>query len=517
MTTAAAVLIASAVGQPASAETVLKIRMLGDLKIIDPVINTASPIRDMGYMVWDTLFATDADGKIQPQMAEKNEVSADGNVHTITLRDGLKWHDGKPVTAADCVASIERWMQKDAFGKELKANLGKIEAVDAKTLRITMNNYGGLVLQALGKPGANVPFMMPERLAKTPVDQPVTEAIGSGPFKMIEWTPGSRVVYVKNQDYVPRKEPASGMAGGKVAKVDRIERIHIPDDTAAVNALIAGEVDYVENIPPDLIPLVETNKNIEVHVRDKLGKNLQIVLNHKQPPFDNAKVRHAVQYALSQKEFMEAYFGEQTNLYKLCPSVFFCGAPYESSANGERVMTQDFEKAKALLAEAKYDGTPLVVLHPTDQKEQNDWVAVLVQSLRKAGFKVDDQTMDLATMFSRRANNKPVSEGGWHIFTTGWGGVDQMHPATNVYVTGACDQGWFGWACDKELQDLRKGFFAATTDAGRKAAAERIQARVHDVVPYIPMGQNFAVHAWSKKLEGVLDGPAFSFWNVSKK
>ena len=503
---------------PASAETVLRIRMPGDLKQIDPLWTSSYPVRDMAYLIYDTLFAMDAKFNPRPQMVDKYDISADGTVYSFTLRDHLKWHDGKPVTSADCIASLERWMTKDGLGRELARQLDRFEATDARSFKIVLKRPWGLTLTALAKVSSYVPFMMPERLAKTPPDKDITEPIGSGPFKMKvdEWNPGSKIVYVKNPDYVPRNEPASGLAGGKSAKVDRIERIHIPDDTSAVNALIAGEIDYIDDLAADMTPLVEASPDLLRQVRDPLGRGTQVVLNHTQPPFDNIKVRQAVQWALSQKEFMQALFGKRTERFRLCPSMYLCGGPYESDANSERVMGLDVDKAKALLKEAGYDGTPIVVLHPTDQKLQDDWCTVLVQSLRRVGFTVDDQVIDLATMFSRRASRKPAKEGGWHAFVTGWGGVDLMNPATNVFLTGACDKAWYGWPCDKELQDLSAAFFTAPDEASRKAIATKLQIRSMDVVTYVPMGQDYMLAVWNKKVNGIGPSPVPIFWNVSK-
>ncbi len=513
----AAFLVAGALS-PAMGESVLRIKATGDLKQIDPLWTSSYPVRDMAYLVWDTLFAMDAKFNVQPQMVGKYEISGDGKTYSFTLRDGLKWHDGKAVSSADCIASIERWLKKDSLGGVMAGYVDHFEAVDANTFKLVLKEPWGLTLAALGKISSYVPFMMPERLAKTPPDKDVTEPIGSGPFimKIDEWVPGSKVVYVKNPGYVPRAEPASGMAGAKIAKVDRIERLHMPDDLSAINALIAGEIDYIEDVPADMSPLIQAQPDLVMKARDPLGRSTQIVLNHTQPPFNNVKVRQAVQLALSQKEFTQALYGSRTERFRICPAMFFCGGPYESDANSERVMTLDPAKAKALLKEAGYDGTPITVLHPSDLKLQDDQCTVLVQALRRAGFTVDDQIMDLATMFSRRTNKGTVKEGGWHAFVTGWGGVDLMSPATNVYMTGACDKAWFGWPCDKELQDLRAAFFKATDEAERKAIATKMQARGMEIVTYIPMSQDFLVQAWSKKLSGVIDAPVSVFWNVSK-
>src|SRR5205814_5857435 len=230
----------------AQAETVLRIVMNSDLKILDPIWNTAFVIRDHGYMIYDTLFATDAEGEIRPQMVDKTEVSADKLTHTFTLRDGLVWHDGQPVTAEDCVASIKRWAAKDSTGQKLMTFVDGLEVKDAKTFVMKLKSPTGLVLLGLGKPSSNVPFMMPKRVAETDPNTQISDFTGSGPFifKRDEWKPGDKTVYVKNDKYKPRSEPASGFAGGNIAKVDRVEWLAMSDQQQIINALLAGEIDY---------------------------------------------------------------------------------------------------------------------------------------------------------------------------------------------------------------------------------------------------------------------------------
>jgi peptide/nickel transport system substrate-binding protein len=506
------------VAAPAFAESVLRINMTGDLKQIDPLWTTSYPVRDMSYLIYDTLFSTDANYKIQPQMVDTYTISPDGLVYTFTLRDGLKWHDGPPVTSADCIASLDRWMQKDTLGGALKSHVDHFEKVDDKTFKLILKEPWGSTLAALGKISSYVPFMMPERMAKTPPDKPNTEAIGSGPYmmKMDEWVPGSKIVYVKNPNYVPRKEPPSMMAGGKIAGVDRIERIVIPDELSAVNALIAGEIDYMETISPDLIKLVEGNPNIAVGPRGSLGIGAEIVPNFLQPPLNDVRIRQAMQYAIDEKQIQQAYNGDRSDLYKVCASLLYCGGPYTSDVNSTRSTTHDPAKAKALLKEAGYDGTPLVFLHATDQKWYDDVASVAIQQLRDAGFVIEDRRVDIATLFSLRTKKDPVSAGGWHIINSGWSGADMMDPATNVFMTGACDKAWFGWACDEELQKLRTSYLAARTDEERKDIAIKMQARAQDVVPYVNAGQSLQVSAWRKNVTGIIDAPVQILWNVAK-
>src|SRR5580700_2555524 len=263
---------------------------------------TAYIVRDFGYMVYDTLLAEDANFKVQPQMAEW-KISDDKLTYTFTLRDGLKWHDGTPVTAEDCVASLKRWGKADGMGQKLMDFTASIEATDPKTITLKLKEPYGLVLDSIGKPSSLVPFMMPKRLAETPPGTPVPELIGSGPFKFVqaEFQPGVKAVFEKNTDYVPRKEPPSWTSGGKVVKVDRVEWITMADAQTAVNALQSGDIDFLEVPSYDILPVLAADKNLVVETTNKLGNQTVGRMNFLLPPFDNVKVRRAAFLALNQK------------------------------------------------------------------------------------------------------------------------------------------------------------------------------------------------------------------------
>ena len=275
----------------AHAGTTLRAVMHSDLKILDPIWTTAYIVRNHGYMIYDTLFATDANGEIKPQMVGKYDVSPDQLTHTFTLRDGLVWHDGQPVTAEDCVASIKRWAVKDTSGQKLMTFVAAIEAKDAKTFALQLREPTGLVLLALGKPSSNVPFMMPKRVAETDPNTQISDFVGSGPFifKQDEWKPGDKTVYIKNDNYKPRSEPTSGLAGGKVVKVDRVEWLAISDHQQTVNALLAGEIDFVESPPHDLLPLALANPDIKAVELNTSGNQYSFHMNWLHKPFDNQK------------------------------------------------------------------------------------------------------------------------------------------------------------------------------------------------------------------------------------
>jgi peptide/nickel transport system substrate-binding protein len=215
---------------------------------LDPINVTAYITRNHGYMIYDTLFGTDAQGAIKPQMVDKWTTSADKKTWTFTLRDKLEFHDGKPVTGEDVVASLKRWGARDTFGQKLMTFVDRMDSPDAKTFRILLKEPTGIVLDALGKPSSNVPFIMPKRVAETDPFKVIDDNTGSGPyiFKKDEYKPGVQSIYVKNPKYVPRSEPPSGTTGGKIAKVDRVEWLALKDAQTQQNALLAGEIDMIE-------------------------------------------------------------------------------------------------------------------------------------------------------------------------------------------------------------------------------------------------------------------------------
>jgi peptide/nickel transport system substrate-binding protein len=502
----------------AAGKTIVAV-MHSDLRTIDPGFTTAYITRDHGYMVYDTLLAEDADFKIQPQMADW-KVSDNRLTYTFTLRDGLKWHDGTPVTAEDCVASLKRWGKNDGMGQKLMDFTASIEATDARTITLKLKEPYGLVLESIGKPSSLVPFMMPKRLAETPPGKQIPEQIGSGPFKFVaaEFQPGVKAVYEKNADYVPRKEPPSWTSGGKVVKVDRVEWITMADAQTAVNALQSGDIDFMENPAFDILPVLSANPDLKVDTLSKLGFQTLGRMNFLFPPFDNVKVRRAAFLAMNQKDVLDALVGNP-EYYRICGAVFICDTPLASDVGSETLVRGDgMAEAKKLLAESGYDGTPVVLLAPGDVVTLKAQPIVAAQLLRGAGFKVDVQATDWQTVVSRRASQKPPNEGGWNMFFTNATGADAVNPVSNSFVSGkGKNGGWFGWPDDPRMEALRDAFVRAPSPGEQKKIAADIQSEVYDQVLYVPLGQYLAPSAWRKSLTGVLGGPATPvFWNIDK-
>jgi peptide/nickel transport system substrate-binding protein len=501
---------------PASAQKTLRVVMHSDLKILDPIWTTAYIVRNHGYMIYDTLFAQDEKGEIKPQMVDSYDVSPDKLSYTFHLRDGLLWHDGPPVTAEDCIASIKRWAAKDATGQKLMGFVASIDAVDAKTFTIKLKEPTGLVLIGLSKPSSNVPFMMPKRVAETDPSAQIGDFTGSGPFifKRDEWKPGDKTVYIKNVNYVPRSEPASGLAGGKVVKVDRVEWRAISDQQQAINALLAGELDYVETPKHDLLPLLKGDAGIRLWDYNPLGNQYAFRPNHLQKPFDNPTVRQALWYAFNQKDFLEAVIGD-ANYYKTCKAMFVCGAPFASDRGMDGMLESNFKMAGELLKQAGYDGTPIVLMHSTDLDVLTNLAPVAKSLMEKAGFKVDMQSMDWQTLVARRAKKDPANAGGWHAFLTSWVAADITNPVMAAFLNSSCDKALFGWPCDAEMEKLRDAFARETDPAKQKAIAEAVQVQATKTTTHIHLGQWYQPIAARKAVSGVLSAPVPVFWNVA--
>ncbi len=390
--------------------------------------------------------------------------------------------------------------------------------MDDKTFTIVLKERFGLVLEALGKPSSNVPFMMPKRVADIDPYKQIEDYTGSGPyiFKKDEWKPGEKIVYVKNPKYKPRSEPASALAGGKLVKVDRVEWLAISDPMTAVNALLQGEIDIIEVPPPDLFDMLRKDKNIALYGWNPQGSQIIMRMNHLHPPFDNVKARQAVMYTIAQEDFLRAQVGNP-EIYRVCNAPLVCGSKYDKSY-GDLLIKPDLEKARALLKESGYDGKPIVMLHQTDLQSSNQLPAVGKSLMEKAGFKVDVVSSDWQTVVSRRARKEAPDKGGWNIFYTTTTTVDSDNPASNSFTSGACDKAWFGWPCDADMEKMRSAFARETDPAKQKELALAISDRIMNQADYVVLGQYKAFGAYRKdRVEGWLQSPAAVWWNISKK
>ena len=489
-----------------------------DLVSIDPHWTGVYVTRNYGYLVYDTLFGLDLKFHPQPQMVDSWKASDDGLTWDFRLRDHLAFHDGQPVRAADVVASIKRWGQRnDAYGQALLAAASSIETIDDKNFRIVVKARFPVV-DALATLTTPTPFILPERIAKTDAFTQITDPTGSGPFKFVqsEFQAGHKAVFVKNRDYVPRAEPPEGTTGGKIAKVDRIEWLYVPDPITARQALVDGEVDYVENIPNDYVP--ELKQNPDITLVDYPGAIGVMRFNWLNPPFDNIKMRQAVLGVVNQSDYMAAVAGDPAN-WRTCYSVYFCGKEGEEKRGSAALAgPRDYDKAKKLVAEAGYHGERVIVLDPADLPQLHAMALVTSDMLHRLGLNVDVVTAEWGTIIKRLNMQDPVDKGGWSVFVTGYAAHDFINPATNRNLrAGGINGAPPGWASDATLEALRAQWFAARDEASRRELAAEIQERAFEVVPFIPLGQFLGRAAYRADLTGRVAATMPVLWNIEKR
>ena len=504
----------------AQAETTLRFVPLGDLRVLDPIWTSAAITLNHGQMIYDVLLTMDSKFRPQLQMAESATPSADGMRWTFKLRPGLTFHDGTPVTAEDVALSLQRWGKRVTSGQALLARTASLTATDPRTIELVLNRPFGPVLEALASP-VLAPFVMRAADARTDAFQQVKTTIGSGPFTFVadEYQPGHRVVYRKFPGYVPRAEAPDMYAGGKIAKVDRVEWVYLPDSGTAIQALQTGEVDFVEGIPQDLLPILQGRKDITLQVLNRTGSIGNIRPNTAHPPFSDARARQALVLAVDQAAYASALAGSP-ELARACYAVFVCGTPYETDVATAPWKTVDFARARQLLLDSGYKGERIVLLDPADQPEIHMIALLTADALRRIGGNVDLQTMDWSTVITRRNTREAPDKNpaGWDLAFTLWGGFSLASPLNNTPLVTTCDgKNLYGWPCDAEIERLRAAFLDATDEPSRKSVIAALQTRYYEVVPYVNTGMFLRPAAFRSNLSGVLSTLYPVLWNIEKK
>jgi peptide/nickel transport system substrate-binding protein len=496
-------------GDAHAAERPLTVVLESEVVILDPHMTTAAISRTFGYHVFDTLFAMDLAGSIHPQMVDHFTTSPDGLDWRFTLRDGLAWHDGAAVTAADCVASLQRWAPKDPLGRLLSAATESMVAVDAKTFGIKLKQKLPLMLTILGKPNAPLPVMMPARILPATADARITEIVGSGPFsfKKEAYRPGDTMVLARHAAYKPRAEKADFLAGGKVVRVEEVVLKVMPDDATGAVALLAGEIDYMQYLPFDWLAKLE--KSSDVKLMSLTGIDMfqgNFRLNHASGPFADPTVRRVLWHLVDQAETLQAIGIPDTFAVKDCPDFFMCDAPY-STRVGSDAFKLSIATAKAELAKTAYKGEPVILMQISGSISQTAG-ALLSQNMKAAGFVVEEQVMDWGSVLARRAKRD-----GWSLFPVYSNGIDMISPLTHFYIAGNCSD-YPGWSCSAVMTGLLADFRTAPDDAARKALAAKIQIEAYQLVPSVMWGQFARPAGYRTRLRNLVQSSFPIFWQV---
>ena len=467
----------------------------------DPIRGGGALSLTTAYTLHDWLIAWDDDGNLQPQLLDNWKIENDGKLITLTLRDDTYFHNLEPVTPADIIQSIHRWRSKAVFGTFFNEHLESLTSPDDKTIVAKFYEPSGVFIQGLGDPSSPSPIMVPEHLAKTPKTEVMPEVIGAGVYKMESWDENNKTVWHRFKEYNPRSEPASFRAGGKHGYIDVVEGYEIPEAQTRVAALKAGEVDFLDVIPPDFIDEIQSDPNLQALISIP-GAQYFVGLNMWEGAFEMTEkgklMRQAVQAAVDADEVM-ALFGP-SDMWTTCASMWACGTRYaNTSVEKGRYNIGDPDKAKDILKQAGYNNEPVVLTASTGWGEaRTAFATVLNEQLKKGGFNVDFKMMDAAAAAAYRDQ---TGDSGWNIsatYMTSW----SWRPIASRYST----YDLHGY--DSPAMTAARLALTKEADAGKmQDLAAKMQEIYWDEVPYVLVGHAYFLRAMNSNLEGYIDMP----------
>jgi len=485
----------SALAQGASSAN---LAMVGEPQSLDPMASTADLVGTIMQHVYEPLFTFDANWAIQPMLAAAQPtVSVDGKTYAIELRKGVKLHNGRELDAEDVVASLKRWLEMTPRGKGLAKSVASLTAKGPSSVEIVLSKVEPALLAHLALPSGFAAIMAKETIAN-----PLTEFVGTGPYKFRERKPDQFVVLVKHETYASRSEPASGYAGKREAKIDELRFIPVPNANTRVEGVIAGQYQFSDQLPVEAFKKLSGASAARAVLTMPFGFPY-FPTNTKQGPMADVKVRQAFQMALDLEEVLMAGFGDP-KFFALAPQHFPKGSPFFSEAGKDQYSKADAAGAKKLLAEAKYDGTPIRILNSKQYDFHHRMALVMAEQMKAAGFKVQLDVVDWATLIQRRGDAAL-----WDIYITHSAFLPE--PMLSPPQLGDGAPGW--WS--SPAKDAALAAFNAEPDPAKRGALwAKVQQVVYDEVPYIRAGNFAALSGASAKMKDFAAMPWPSFWNV---
>lgn len=498
----AAALAPAADAQPAAAKKggTLRVGMIGEPPTLDLHATTAVITREIGVNAFEGLYALDARFQPAPLIAEGHDVADGGKRYTIRLRKDVKFHNGKPLTSADVVASLRRWGATATTGKALWKNVDGIDAKGPLAVEIRLKEPSATLLTVLAQVDSAA-VIYPKEVIDASADGQLKELIGTGPYRIVEHRPDRHIKLVRFDGYVPRSEPASGLAGQRIAYVDEIYFMPVPDYATRQAGMVTGEYQYIQQVKPDQYDRIKSSPGVEPVIVKPYGW-ATLVLNTKQGALTDKRLRQAIQAALDVDPMMLAGVGHK-DFYRIDPGLFFPEQTWHSKAGAALYNQRDKDKARRLLKEAGYAGQPLRWLVTTEYEHHYKPALVAKSQLEEVGFKIDLQVSDWATVVQRR--NKPEL---WEVFSTAF--VFSPEPSSAAQVL--CE--WPGWWCNPEKDQLLQVMAREPDEKKRYATWEKIQTIFYAEAARIKIGDYFRLDARRKEVQGYAPGPYMHFWNV---
>ena len=481
---------------------VLRAAMIGEPPSLDVHWTTAVITQEITFHVFEGLYTYDRNFNPIPMLAQGHTVTDGGRRYTIALRKGVKFHNGKEMTSADVVPSLQRWGKLGTAGKALWKTVEAVEAKDPYTVVIHLKEPTGSLLYGLAAPN-NAAAIYPKEVIAAAGDAQIKDYIGTGPYRFVEHRPDRYIKLARYKEYAARSEAPDGYGGKRTAYVDEIQFIPTPEVATRIAGVQTGEFHYAQSLKPDQYESLKAAPGVEPQIVKPYGW-ITAVPNHKQGIMATKKVRQAFQAVLDMEPIMSAAQGHKA-FYRLDGALFY---PEQTAWNTNAAVSggynqKNVEKAKTLLREAGYKGEPVRWLTTKEYDWMFNTALVSKQQMEQAGFVVDLQVVDWATLVQRR--NKPEV---FDIFSTGF----TFNPDPALATSIQCN--WPGNWCLEEKDKLLADLARETDPKKRKAIIERIQALFYEDVGRIKFGDYFTLAASRKELHGFKLTPYLYFWNA---
>jgi peptide/nickel transport system substrate-binding protein len=480
---------------------VLKAAMIGEAPTLDLHVTTAVITQQIMWHVYETLYTYDKNLSPIPMLAEGHAIADGGRRYTIALRRGVRFHNGKEMTSADVVASLQHWAKLSTPGKAIWKNVEAIEAKDPSTVVIYLKEPSGSLLFALASPN-NGAAIYPKEVVAAAGDGGIKEYIGTGPYRFVEHKPDRHVRLARFKDYAARSEPPNGYGGKRTAYMDEIYFIPVPEASVRLAGTETGEYNFALSIRQDQADRIKGQTALEAQIVKPYGW-ITAVPNHKEGIMANRKVRQAFQAVLDMEPIMSAGIGNKA-FYRLDGALFYPEQGlFHSQAGVTGYNQKNKAKARQLLKEAGYTGQPVRWITTKEYEWMYNTALMSSQQMEDVGFKVDLQVLDWATLVQRR--NKPEL---FDVFSTGF----SLNPDPGIATALQCN--WPGWWCLEEKDRLLADLARESDARKRRAIIERVQALFYEDVGRIKFGDYFELWLTRKEVRGFKPGPYLFFWNT---
>jgi peptide/nickel transport system substrate-binding protein len=488
---------AGAGGTPKKGGT-LKIAILGDPPAIDPVFTTATLTGNISSHIFEGLFARGTDFAPKLGLAEKYEASTDGLTHTIKLRTGVQFHNGKEMDSEDVVASLQRWLEIGARGAFIGKRLDTLTAPDKSTVQMKFKSPTGSLPLYLSRVEM---IVVPADVARKAGKDQFKEFVGTGPYKFVEWQHDRLIRFTRFDNYAARSDPPDAWAGKKTANIDELQFIPVSEDAVRSDGVGTGEYHFSDPVPPDSFDAVKANPQLVPYVVKPYYWYVTH-FNKKQGPFTDVRMRQAVLKALSCEPIARAGFG-RTDFYRLEPGIASRETPWFSEVGADVYNRPNTEEAKRLLQEAGYNGEPIRWMATKEYFWNYNQALPIKSQLEAIGMKVDLQVMDWATLIGRRS--KPDQ---YEVFITGH--ESYGHPLTQPFL----DEKWPGFWSNEQKDKIVSDLIAESDPAKAKQLIDQLQGLVYSDVPFVKLEEGFLLRVGRKELQGYSNPADFYFWNA---